>query len=60
MFITSTPSTTVTQYQAVVCVEKISEAYLLVALEELFAAFPFVIVGFNSDNGSEYVNYQVA
>lgn len=50
----------VTQYQAVVCVEKISEAYLLVALEELFAAFPFVIRGFHSDNGSEYVNYQVA
>lgn len=49
-----------TQYQAVVCVEKISEAYLLVALEELFAAFPFVIRGFHSDNGSEYVNYQVA
>ena len=50
----------VTQYQAVVCVEKISEAYLLVALEELFAAFPFTILGFHSDNGSEYVNYQVA
>ena len=50
----------VTQFQAVVCVEKISEAYLLVALDELFAAFPFVIRGFHSDNGSEYVNYQVA
>lgn len=50
----------VTQFQAVVCVEKISEAYLLVALEELFAAFPFVIRGFHSDNGSEYINYRVA
>lgn len=30
----------VTQFQAVACVEKISEAYLLVALEELFAVFP--------------------
>lgn len=50
----------VTQYQAVVCVEKISEAYLLVALEELFAAFPFVIRCFHSDNGSEYINYRVA
>ena len=62
----------ITQFQAVVCVEKISEAYLLVALQELFAAFPFVpsprkasavgimIRGFHSDNGSEYVNYQVA
>ena len=51
---------TVTPFQAVVCVERISEAYLLVALEELFTAFPFVIRGFHSDNGSEYVNYQVA
>ena len=50
----------VTQFQAVVCVEKISEAFLIPALEELFAAFPFVISGFHSDNGSEYVNYQVA
>lgn len=50
----------VTQFQAVVCVEKISEAYLLVALEELFAAFPFTILGFHSDNGSEYINYRVA
>lgn len=50
----------VTQFQAVVCVEKISEAYLIPALEELFDAFPFVIRGFHSDNGSEYVNYQVA
>jgi len=50
----------VTQFQAVVCVEKISEAYLLVALEELFAAFPFLIRGFHSDNGSEYINYRVA
>ena len=50
----------VTQFQAVACVEKISEAYLLVALEELFAAFPFTILGFHSDNGSEYINYRVA
>jgi len=49
----------VTQFQVVVCVEKISEAYLIPALEALLAAFPFVIRGFHSDNGSEYVNYQV-
>lgn len=30
------------------------------ALEELFAAFPFTILGFHSDNGSEYINYRVA
>ena len=42
----------VTQFQAVVCVEKISEAYLLVALDELFAAFPFVIRGFHSERAA--------
>jgi hypothetical protein len=39
----------VTQFQAVVCVSILSEAFLLPALEELFAAFPFVISGFHSD-----------
>ena len=50
----------VTQFQAVATVEKISEAYLIPALEELLAAFPFIILGFHSDNGSEYVNHTVA
>ena len=49
-----------TQFQAVAAVEKISEAYLIPALKELLAAFPFVILGFHSDNGSEYVNRAVA
>ena len=43
-----------------VCVEKISENYLLPALEQLIEAFPFVIQGFHSDNGSEYINQRVA
>jgi transposase InsO family protein len=50
----------VTQMQVIVCVEKISELYLIPALEQLLAAFPFVILGFHSDNGSEYINRQVA
>ena len=50
----------VTQRQVVVCVEKISENYLLPALEQLIEAFPFVIQGFHSDNGSEYINQRVA
>jgi transposase InsO family protein len=50
----------VTQFQVVACVERISEAYLIPALSAFLAAFPFVIRGFHSDNGSEYVNYQVA
>jgi len=50
----------VTQFQVVVCVERISEAFLISAIEELLQAFPFQIRGFHSDNGSEYINYQVA
>lgn len=50
----------VTQYQGVVPCEKISEAYLIPALEEILAAFPFEILGIHSDNGSEYINQTVA
>ena len=50
----------VTQFQVVCPVEKISEAYLLPALEQLFAAFPCRIRGCHSANGSEYLNGRVA
>lgn len=50
----------VTQFEVVVSVEKISEAYLIPALEILLATFPFTIINFHSDNGSEYVNKTVA
>lgn len=40
--------------------EKISEAYLLPVIETLLAGFPFRILGFHADNGSEYINHQVA
>jgi transposase InsO family protein len=30
------------------------------AIEQLLDCFPFVIKGFHSDNGSEYINYKVA
>lgn len=46
--------------QVVCTVEKISEAYLIPALEQLLATFPFRIRGFHSDNGSEYINGRVA
>ena len=45
----------VTQVEMVVSVEKISEHYLIPALEQLLDDFPFVIQGFHSDNGSEYI-----
>lgn len=50
----------VTQFQVVVSVEKISENYLIPVLEKLLEAFPFTIINFHSDNGSEYINYTVA
>jgi len=50
----------VTQFQAIFAVEHISEAYLLPVLEAMMDAFPFVIRGFHSDNGSEYINHKVA
>lgn len=50
----------VTQCQCVCAVERISEAFLLPVLEAMVMAFPFVILGFHSDNGSEYINYRVA
>ena len=38
----------------------ISEAFLLPVLALIVAQFPFEIVGFHSDNGSEYINKQVS
>jgi len=50
----------VTQYEGVATCERISEAFLIPVLEALLQSFPFVILGFHSDNGSEYINHQVA
>jgi len=49
----------VTQFEIVCSVEKISEFYLMPALEQMLDSFPFVILGFHSDNGSEYINQRV-
>lgn len=40
--------------------EKISEAYLLPVIEAMLAGFPFRVMGFHADNGSEYINHTVA
>lgn len=50
----------VTQFQLVATCEKISEAYLLPVIKQLLKGFPFKILGFHADNGSEYINHQVA
>ena len=49
-----------TQWQVVGCVARISEQYVLPVLEAMLHQFPFRILGFHSDNGSEFVNYDVA
>ena len=50
----------VSQWQVQACVQGISEAFLLPVLALVIAQFPFVIKGFHSDNGSEYINARVA
>lgn len=50
----------VTQFEVVCSVEKISEQFLIPVLEVLLDKFPFKIISFHSDNGSEYINQNVA
>jgi hypothetical protein len=50
----------VTQWQVVATVQTISEAHLLPVIAQMLAQFPFELLGFHADNGSEYVNRQVA
>ena len=50
----------VTQYEFVGAVARITERFLAPLLEGLLGLFPFVVVGFHADNGSEFVNHTVA
>jgi transposase InsO family protein/transposase len=49
-----------TQYEFVGAVEAITERFIKSILEELLEKFPFVIIEFHADNGSEYINKVVA
>lgn len=51
---------TVTQWQVVGCVETICENHLVPVLESMLHQFPFRILGFHCDNGSEFINQRVA
>lgn len=42
------------------CTSKISEAYLIPVLNGVLEQFPFQVLGFHVDNGSEYINHCVA
>ncbi|MFZ1051705.1 MAG: hypothetical protein WBP65_10345 [Candidatus Sulfotelmatobacter sp.] len=50
----------VTQWQIVSASARISEAWLEPVLEAMLRQFPFRILGFHSDNGSEFINRVVA
>jgi len=50
----------VTQWEVVSATSQISEAALQPLLEAMLRQFPFRILGFHSDNGSEFINHIVA
>lgn len=50
----------ITQFEVIISVEKISEFYLIPVLQVILESFPFKIISFHSDNGSEYINKTVA
>ena len=50
----------VTQWQVVGASAQIGEQWLIPVLENMLAQFPFRILGFHSDNGSEFINHTVA
>src|ERR1700681_3631572 len=50
----------VTQWEIVSATPQISELWLIPLLETMLLQFPFVIRGFHSDNGSQFINHTVA
>lgn len=50
----------VTQWQVIGSTSQISEMWLIPVLEAMLEQFPFHILGFHSDNGSEFINHTVA
>lgn len=49
-----------TQWEILGAIERISEYFLLPLLKDLIEQFPFKIINFHSDNGSEFINKVVA
>ena len=50
----------VTQWQVIGATSQISETWLIPVLEAMLEQFPFHVLGFHSDNGSEFINHTVA
>ena len=50
----------VTQFQHLGAVPRITQQFMVPVLKDLISAFPFTVQAFHADNGSEYVNREVA
>lgn len=50
----------IVQFEFIGCIERISEEFMKVLLKDLIEQFPFKVINFHSDNGSEYINKIVA
>ena len=50
----------VTQFQHLGAVPRITQHFMVPVLKDLISAFPFIVQAFHADNGSEYINREVA
>lgn len=50
----------IVQWEVAGAAEKITEEYLLPLLGKIIASYPYRIMNFHADNGSEYINSKVA
>jgi len=50
----------VTQFEIIGAVKDLTEKHMLPILERMIEEYPFAILGFHADNGSEYINHKVA
>jgi len=50
----------VTQWEILFCVESITEGSMAYVVEQALKLFPFVVIGFHSDNGGENINGSVS
>jgi transposase InsO family protein len=50
----------IAQWEVVLATPRISEAWLMPLLESILQQFPFLILNFHSDNGSEFIDKTVA
>ena len=50
----------VVQWEVVGAAEKITDCHLIPLLEKIIASYPYRIINFHADNGSEYINSKVA